>query len=109
VRSRLLGGCVERRTFEDIFDDDEDVTVPSGFFDGAQGTLTEAAGWRDTAVVVRRPTAPLEKANFGPPAAADDVDEQLPLEEVRHLTRCGRAARLLDVEVVVVVRLEDGL
>ena len=45
--------------------------------------------------------------NFGLVMA--DVDEQLPLEDVRFLARCVRGTTLLDVDVVVVVRREDGL
>ena len=102
VRNRLLGGAIERRTLEDVFDD---ATAPSGFFDGAQGTLTEAVGWRDTVVVVVVPrTSALPRT--APPALAEVVDEQLPLDEVRYLTRCGRSTTPPDV--VAVVRREDG-
>lgn len=80
----MFVGCVERRRFEDVFDDD-DAAAPSGFFDVAQGTLADAAAWRDT-LVVSDLTVPRKEDNFER-TLADVVDEQLPLEEVRCLIR----------------------
>lgn len=48
------------------------------------------------------------EANFGP-VLAGVVDEQLPLEAVRLLTRSGRRTTLLDDDAVVVVTREDEL
>jgi len=85
IRSRLLDACDAFRTFEGIFDDDDDVAGwAADFLDGAEGTLTDAVGQRDS-VLAAQPIGRKE-ANFE--AALDDVvDEQLP-SEVRDLIRC---------------------
>lgn len=82
-RSRLFGGCVEGRTFEGVFKDDDlddearaRVRGSGGFFVEAEGTLTDADVWRELAVVKRK------EVSLGA-AAAEVVDVKLPLEDVR--------------------------